>query len=326
MRLIEMHDYIICDAGGTKAQFILFSSMGIPKAVFRSSGANALLADPETSLAVVESGIRECVRSSGTALSDITAIVLFIPGFSACLPRLKESLGFQEIHVLSDHLNASYGALGKGVGITILSGTGSFATGKDRKGNQATVGGWGPLIGDYGSGYHIGLLSLSHLTRLADEGNTGSIFESLVLHQLHFTSTEQLRRGLYQPGISRATIANLSCAVGDAAREQDTTAIHILQTAADHLADLAVMVARRIDSHGLSIALTGGVSNLGNLIHIPLRLAIAARLPQCTYIPSIHSPAIGAVLYVLDVWEGCDIESGVIVQNIKTIQEILPSC
>jgi len=321
-----MHDYIICDAGGTKAQFILFSSMGVPKAVFRSSGANALLTDQATSLAVVESGIRECMCSSGSSLSDIAAIVLFIPGFSACLPRLKECLGFQEIHVLSDHLNAFYGALGKGVGITILSGTGSFATGKDRKGNQATVGGWGPLVGDYGSGYHIGLLSLSHLTRLADEGSTGSILEALVLQQLHFTSTEQLRHGLYQPGVSRATIANLAYAVGEAARKQDVTARHILQTATDHLADLAVMVAKRIDSDGLSIALTGGVSNLGDLIHIPLGQAIAKRLPQCTYIPSIYSPAIGAVLYVLDVWEGCDIESGAILDTIKTLQEILPSC
>ncbi len=81
-----MHDYIICDAGGTKAQFILFSSMGVPKAVFRSSGANALLTDQATSLAVVESGIRECMRSSGSSLSDITAIVLFIPDSALVSP------------------------------------------------------------------------------------------------------------------------------------------------------------------------------------------------------------------------------------------------
>ncbi len=227
--------------------------------------------------------------------------------------------------MLSDHLNAFYGALGKGVGITILSGTGSFATGKDRKGNQATVGGWGPLVGDYGSGYHIGLLSLSHLTRLADEGSTGSILEALVLQQLHFTSTEQLRHGLYQPGVSARQLPPSICR-GEAARKQDVTASHILQTATDHLADLAVMVAKRIDSDGLSIALTGGVSNLGDLIHIPLGQAIAKRLPQCTYIPSIYTPAIGAVLYVLDVWEGCDIESGAILDTIITLQEILPSC
>jgi len=321
-----MSDYIICDAGGTKALFILFSGQGVPKAVFRSSGANALFLDQEASVRAVETGIRECLRQGKVGLGEVNAIVLFIPGFSDCLPMLKKSLPFDALFIQSDHVNASYGALGDGVGITILSGTGSFATGKDRKGKHATVGGWGPLIGDYGSGYHIGLQALARLAQQADEGKTGSVLESLVLSHLNLVSVGQFRRSLYRPMISRAEIARLSFAVSEAAAKSDPLAVDIIRTAASHLADLAVLVATRIDSDGFNVTLTGGIANMGDLIVAPLKQEIATRLPQCTYLSSKYPPAIGAVLYVLDMMEKVDIGSPSVLRAMNTIEEMIQTC
>ena len=73
----------------------------------------------------------------------------------------------------------------------MLSGTGSFATGRDKAGRTATAGGWGPLFSDEGSGYHIGVLCLSRLALLHDTHVTGTLLEKNVLEML----------GLPQPAV-----------------------------------------------------------------------------------------------------------------------------
>src|SRR5881227_3767003 len=45
------------------------------------------------------------------------------------------------------------GAIGFGGGVVVIAGTGSVAYGRNAEGAEARAGGWGPIIGDEGSGY-----------------------------------------------------------------------------------------------------------------------------------------------------------------------------
>ncbi len=147
-----------------------------------------------------------------------------------------------------------------------------------------------------------------------------------MLSHLNLVSVGQFRRSLYRPMISRAEIARLSFAVSEAAAKSDPLAVDIIRTAASHLADLAVLVANRIDSDGLNVTLTGGIANMGDLIVAPLKQEIATRLPQCTYLSSKYPPAIGAVLYVLDMMEKVDIGSPSVLRAMNTIEEMIQTC
>ena len=44
--------------------------------------------------------------------------------------------------------------------VLVVSGTGSGCYGRTREGGRVKVGGWGHVLGDKGSGYHIGLCAL----------------------------------------------------------------------------------------------------------------------------------------------------------------------
>ena len=311
-----MNHYIVCDAGGTKADFILFDAQGRFFARHQSFGANAIFTGQEAAQEAVIEGIRSCLKKSGLTLREITNIVLFIPGFRPCLEPLKSELNYSNILLQGDEENAFYGALGKEKGIVVLSGTGSFAIGKDAQGNEAVCGGWGPLIGDFGSGYHIGVLCLTHIAKQYDEGRNNTVLEQLVLKELNIETVPQLRHTIYKDDFSRSKIASLCKTVEKAARLHDETALLIIQTAANELVVLADTISKRIDAAGLEISLIGGVSNMGELITNRFAERLNKILPQCQYIKSKYSPSIGAVLYVLANIEGCDIQAPEIIQNI----------
>ncbi len=55
-----------------------------------------------------------------------------------------------------------------GWGVAVVAGTGSMAFARAADGRTARAGGWGPLLGDEGSGYAIALAGLRAAARAAD--------------------------------------------------------------------------------------------------------------------------------------------------------------
>src|ERR671926_137105 len=60
------------------------------------------------------------------------------------------------------------GAIGFGAGVVVIAGTGSVAFGRNEAGEEARAGGWGPIIGDEGSGYFIARAGLAAIMRAHD--------------------------------------------------------------------------------------------------------------------------------------------------------------
>ena len=57
-------------------------------------------------------------------------------------------------------------------GILILAGTGSNVAGRSRSGKITTVGGWGPVLSDQGSGQRIGSETLRAIFLAIDEADS----------------------------------------------------------------------------------------------------------------------------------------------------------
>jgi N-acetylglucosamine kinase-like BadF-type ATPase len=74
----------------------------------------------------------------------------------------------RRVEVLSDAQIAHLGALGGGPGVLILAGTGSIVIARDHAGRWARAGGFGPLLGDEGSGFWLGRAWLRATTQGED--------------------------------------------------------------------------------------------------------------------------------------------------------------
>ena len=307
--------YLVCDGGGTKTEFLLFCEDGAPLACARREGANATFNGMDASMTHVLDGISSCLQRAGISPADADEIALFIPGFKPCKEKIERKL-CRKIVLDGDEKSAYYAALGQSYGIVASSGTGSFALGKARDGRQAKSGGWGPLFGDHGSGYHIGILCLEKLAWLYDNGISDTRLEKAALTYLKAPDILSIRHDAYQPGYDRAFISGLCPVVAEAARQNDRYAKEILRDAAFALVSDVMTVANRLQVYDLPVALTGGVSKIGPLFTDMFRSALKGACPTLVWQPSRFEPIVGAALCVLAEKAHIDIDNETLINNL----------
>jgi N-acetylglucosamine kinase-like BadF-type ATPase len=145
----------------------------------------------------------------------------------------------RRVEVLSDAQLAHLGALGGAPGLLILAGTGSIVIGRDPEGRWGRAGGFGPLLGDEGSGFWLGREWL----RATTQG------EDFLPARRLIQSRDPVRR-----------IAALAPGVIARARRGDRRARRVVADAQTHLAAQAREVARRLRLRGpVIVSWAGGL-------------------------------------------------------------------
>ena len=155
------------------------------------------------------------------------------------------------VHPVSEY-GAAWALVGETCGVVVLAGTGAFVHGKTRDGRHLHLDGLGPLLGDHGGGYHIGLLAIRAAaqsgwhprrhTSLADAifracgGRTG---DELGTSLVHYMLAER----------DRSEIASLARIVNEEANAGDLIAGDILRTAA---AEIAATTYDVVDNLGMA--------------------------------------------------------------------------
>ena len=79
------------------------------------------------------------------------------------------------------------GAIGFGAGVVVIAGTGSVAVGRNDAGDEARAGGWGPIVGDEGSGYAIARAGLAAILRAYDGRGPATLMTELLKRDYDMT-------------------------------------------------------------------------------------------------------------------------------------------
>jgi len=130
--------------------------------------------------------------------------------------------------------------------LAIIAGTGSFVYGEDRLGRGVRGGGWGPVIGDPGSGYSLGLAAVRHLSNALDGVAESDDLSEAVAAQLGVRDFAELVELVqrWPPDIVR--IADLARLVGDASARGSRAAAALTERESRALCAIAENVARAI--------------------------------------------------------------------------------
>ncbi|MCC8450343.1 N-acetylglucosamine kinase [Streptomyces rochei] len=200
-----------------------------------------------------------CVGAAGAAAAPEAA--------RALAELLLEDLPTDEAAVTSDAITAHAGALGARPGVVLAIGTGSVAIGIGEDGSYARVDGWGPWLGDEGSGAWIGTAGLRAALRAHDGRGPDTALLAAAVRR--FGSLDALPAVLAAGGNPARFAASFAPEVAHAAESGDAIADVVVRDAATALGETVLAAADRITGDDLPVAVTGGLSGLGEPLMAP---------------------------------------------------------
>ncbi len=295
------------DAGGSKTVCLV----GDRRAVLgrgESGPANPSLVGLDGFRDAVRSAARGALQSVGRRRA--AAVWIGIAGSER--PSVRESLRRAALDELdADAVSISHdarlllAAAGVGSGIAVVAGTGSSVYGRAADGREVTVGGWGHLLGDEGSGYDIARRALRVVTQAADGRGPPTALSEAIPAALGVAGVPALRERCY-PAISVSEVARLAeVVIEQAAGDEISRSI-----VADAASDLALAVetcagrlAVRPGAH-LDVVAAGGLLRPGS----PLLACLVDRLQRADrrygVAPLTADPASGALALARDGPDG----------------------
>jgi N-acetylglucosamine kinase-like BadF-type ATPase len=288
------------DAGGSKTVALVADANGRIVGEGRAGGAN-LQTEGELQVEKVLHEVIELAINGRHEPPD--AVCLGMAGVDRdsdgrVIREIMRRLGFrQNTLIVNDALIALVAGAGASPGVVVISGTGSIAYGVSHRGLAARAGGWGPTLGDEGSGYWIGRRALEAVVRDADGRGPRTALTGKVLEYFSLARPELLISEIYHQPHGRRAIASLGPLVDRAREDGDLVAGEIMIDAAEELARAAASVITRLEMRGeeFPILLAGGMLKRSEWLVAEIERRMAEISPRAEVLPLTEEPVIGAV-------------------------------
>jgi len=282
------------DRGGTASTAILGRGTAGP--------ANPRVAGFDVAQASLAAAIAAAREAAGIGNTPFAAACLGLAGVGRDADRIRmtgwarAAVHADTIAVVTDADILFAGGTLPAWGVVLIAGTGSLAVGRSVDGTTDRCGGWGPLLGDEGSGYWIAVAGLRAAARMADGRGPATTLLATLQRRLAATAPSDLVARLHDPAWGRDRIATLAGDVVDAASAGDSEAQRIIASAASELARAVVTAARHLGFTATSypLRMAGGL-----LCRSPLLCdAVHARLVDDGMAPAaveiVNDPAAAA--------------------------------
>lgn len=266
------HIVVGVDGGGSKTQVIVADGRGKELATLTGPASAIRPGEVRQSAEVIGAVVRDALAM---AEQDGRPRVLCAGVAGAGRERERKALQgalegegiADEVVVTTDAAIALEDAFGEGAGILLICGTGSVAFGRGPTGTFRRCGGWGPDIGDEGSGAWIGRRALSVVTSSHDEREPATRLIGAVLTALELEEVDDLVA--WAANATPKDLAALAVPVVTLASERDLRANSICTLAAEELVLHVRTLARQLfvdERAAVPVALAGGMLRRGSFL------------------------------------------------------------
>ena len=296
--------YLAIDAGGTKTHCLLADDTHI---LARASAATIKLmrVSEQEATARLQAMLKEVASAANVSLGGVTRTCFGLAGISS--PAVQTwahqvilAMVAGELLLVGDEEIALDAAFPGAAGILVIAGTGSNIIGRNSTGKLFGAGGWGPVLGDEGSGYWIGLEAIRAALRAQDriglDGISSCLLRDIEVHwQLHslaeLVAMANQRTGLRRPAPDFATLAPV---VADCAKRGDALAARVLERAGEELAAQITLVCHKMTAADSQPAPEIGVAYTGSVLSQipPVRTAMIARLAASLPTAQVHETPV----------------------------------
>ena len=303
-----MNYFIGIDGGGTKTKAVLVDENlnNINEGI--GGPSNFLVFDINDVTNSIIELLSQITNDANIPVSNIKSILIGTAGAgrrddaqrleNSVLKKAKENnIDINNFKVESDARIALEGAFAGKPGSILIAGTGSIMFGKDSQENIHRVGGFGRILGDEGSGFHIGRAGLSAVAKSFDSRNNGTLLAQLLEDKFNIADSTQLINEVYKNGFDIPQVAPL---VIEAAAKNDKICIDILISEIDELVEHISAMKEKINEEILSVSLIGGTITTDNY-YANLFRARVGKIPSVKLKNAELPPEIGAALMAKNV-------------------------
>ncbi len=259
------------DGGGSKTVAWLTPETGADgetvsaPLVARTGASHVASVGFEESTGAVEAAVQQ-VRAEVSPDSEIRAACFALSGSAQARSkeRWREWIATRNwtplFAVVPDAVAPLICASPKGEGVALVSGTGSCALSHSSNG-CFRAGGFGPLLGDEGSGFDVGLKALQEVMRALDGRGPGTELAELFTQHASLQDPRELATHYGNPLRQRQEIAALVPVVHVGVERGDDVAMGLIEQAGLELGNLVGCVARKAElkARRYRLAMAGGV-------------------------------------------------------------------
>ncbi len=298
-----MNYFLGVDAGGTKTQFAVGDATRELARVQVGSikRMRVSAAEAESNL---QQALGELTRRSGIPMTAITCCRIGAAGNTVPLvadwlrQTFPQYVGGR-LSLVNDVEIALDAAFQGGRGIVVLAGTGSNVACRDRSGAILTAGGWGPALGDYGSGHYLGLLGLRRCFRAIDRQRPTALLQAALAHW-GLDSVEDLiayANEVPAPDFSRLAPGFVACA-----EKGDEVAVEVMMQGGRKLAESVALLIERL--RGVEkdtvfrpppVAVAGSIMTHARLVRETMNQNLLTRFPEIELLDEPTDPLLGAL-------------------------------
>lgn len=283
-----MTDILIgVDGGGSKTRVLVGDAKG--NEFGRAEGGRSAVrpGQAEASAKVIAEVVREALTQAAMpGVLEPKVLCCGIAGVGRDVEQrsLQTALEAEELAetviVEPDGMIAMFDAFSDGPGILLVAGTGSIAYGRSPKGEVRRCGGWGPNIGDEGSGPWIGRRALAIVGAATDgrESETALVGAILTATQV----SEPMELIPWAASADVRMISQLAPVVLAAAAAGDARANTLVTLAAEELVTHVRALAMQLfgdERSSIPVAVTGGLLRRGSLLRKRVEQRLRSAVP-----------------------------------------------
>ena len=195
-----------------------------------------------------------------------------------------------QVTVTHDGVIALEAALAGRSGLLIIAGTGSAIFARTHERRAVQIGGWGPIMGDEGSGYAIGRDGLAGVAHAMDGGPSTSLVD-LMKRQFQLSTRPSILEAVYE---RQWPLQQLAPLVLQAASENDPVSVEIIDVQTRALAMQASWLLEKHSNIGPRYTVCGGLSQSPYYLSA-LRAHMQRAWPEATWGEPIQKALEGAV-------------------------------
>jgi N-acetylglucosamine kinase-like BadF-type ATPase len=255
--------YAGIDAGGSSCKCLVINEKKETLASIETGPANYQVVGFTSALIEVQKAVVQACNEAGIDFIDIMGIGMAGAGRETDIRKIKEKLlpleKVKQAYITDDARIALMGAHGGRPGMVVIAGTGSIVYALTTEGKIIRAGGWGPLLGDEGSGFWLGLKGIKAIIMAREGRGMNTSLEKPLLNKLDINQVEELVGFIHHSPLPRKEVATLAPLIVEEMLKGDRVAKELINEGLRELALTIRAVARKLKEENNRVAATGGL-------------------------------------------------------------------